>query len=152
MDQERIQGQTATEEADKLSIMDILMVLRSRWLIILIITVLFAVGGYVYARSRKPVFTASVPVTFKTTVEQVEKDESGEYKSVQDGVSSTNYLYAYLDTAVEFAFPVTFSIARISITRNMKRKRRKTKPLRSTDSFQNLKEYTTDRKKRIKAV
>lgn len=102
MDQERIQGQTATEEADKLSIMDILMVLRSRWLIILIITVLFAVGGYVYARSRKPVFTASVPVTFKTTVEQVEKDESGEYKTVQDGVSSTNYLYAYLDTAVEF--------------------------------------------------
>ena len=101
MSEEQIQNRTTEEESDKLSIMDILLVLRSRWLIILIITVLFAIGGYVYARVRKPVYTASGPVTFKTTVEQVEK-ENGEYKAVQDGVSSTNYLYAYLDTAVAF--------------------------------------------------
>ena len=57
-----------TEEAGGISLLEILSIFRARWLLILIITVIFGVGGFAYAKIRKPVYTASVPVQF--TVEE----------------------------------------------------------------------------------
>ena len=80
------------------SLADIIHVLRAHLLLIIIITVLFAAGGSLYSKSRTPVYTASVPVQFEVKIS--ETDKSG--KEIVDQVSSTNYLFAYLDTAVRF--------------------------------------------------
>ena len=81
------------------SLADIVHVLRAHLLLIIIITLLFAAGGYLYSKTRTPVYTASVPVQFEVKINETDK-ASG--KEIVDQVSSTNYLFAYLDTAVRF--------------------------------------------------
>lgn len=98
MSEEKINESKATEESG-VSLKLILYVLWSRKFLILFITLLFAVGGYAYSRLRVPEYTASVPLTFKTTAEKLEE---GSKVVSTDGVSSTNYLYAYFDTALEY--------------------------------------------------
>ena len=79
-----------------ISFTDIFFILRAHLILIIFITVLFGSGGFAYSKVRKPIYTASVPVQFKTELFN-EKDANG--NSVNQ-VSSTNYLFAYLDTAV----------------------------------------------------
>lgn len=79
-----------------ISFTDIFFILRAHLILIIFITVLFGAGGFAYSKVRKPIYTASVPVQFKTELFN-EKDANG--NSVNQ-VSSTNYLFAYLDTAV----------------------------------------------------
>ena len=93
MDNDKSLNNQVAEEGKKGSFVDILYVLRSHILFIIIVAILFGAGGYLYSRVRKPVYTASVPVKFDVEIKS-EKDES------VDQVSSTNYLFAYLDTAV----------------------------------------------------
>ena len=82
---------------------DILYVLRAHILLILIVTALFGAVGYFYANTREPVYTASVPVQFEVQIFKAQingSENSG--KELVDQVSSTNYLFAYMDTAVGF--------------------------------------------------
>ena len=81
------------------SLADIVHVLRAHLLLIIIITLLFAAGGYMYSKTRTPVYTASVPVQFEVKINETDKSSG---KEIVDQVSSTNYLFAYLDTAVRF--------------------------------------------------
>ena len=97
MDNEQSVNLQNTEREGGIGIVDIFNILRANWLLIIIVTVLFAAGGFLYSKVRKPVYTASVPVQFEVEMKAVDKD--GEYV---DQVSSTNYLFAYLDTAVGF--------------------------------------------------
>ena len=93
MDEEQVLNQQSTEDAGKVSLINILYALRAQWLLILIVTVLFAAGGFAYSKVRKPVYTATVPVLFDVSGIKSEKNE-------EDQVSNTNYLFAYLDQAV----------------------------------------------------
>lgn len=93
MDNDQSLNNQIVEESKRGSFVDILYVLRSHLILIIIVTILFSIGGYIYGRFRQPVYTASVPVQFDVEI----KDEKGEGI---DQVSSTNYLFAYLDTAV----------------------------------------------------
>lgn len=79
------------EENKQGSFVDILYVLRSHLIFIIVVTILFGIGGYIYGRLRQPVYTASVPVEFDVEI----TDSKG-----VDQISSTNYLFAYLDTAI----------------------------------------------------
>ena len=82
---------------------DILYVLRAHILLILVITVLFGAVGYFYANTRQPVYTASVPVQFEVQIFKAQvNDSEASGKELVDQVSSTNYLFAYMDTAVGF--------------------------------------------------
>lgn len=90
MDNEQSLNIRNGEKKGGISLAEILHVLRSHILLILIITLLFAAGGFLYARNKKPVYTASVPVLFSV---QVSAD--GEF----DRVSSVNYMRKYMDTA-----------------------------------------------------
>ena len=94
MDNQQSLNSQKTENVQS-SLVDIIHVLRAHFLIVIVITLLFALGGKLYADSRQPVYTASVPVTF-----DVQIMGKGEDKDVVDQVSSTNYLFTYLDTAV----------------------------------------------------
>nr|MBO4517399.1 hypothetical protein [Clostridia bacterium] len=90
MDNEQSLNIRNGEKKGGISLAEILHVLRSHILLILIITLLFAAGGFLYARNKKPVYTASVPVLFSV---QVSAD--GEF----DRVSSVNYMRKYMNTA-----------------------------------------------------
>ena len=79
-----------------ISFTDIFFILRAHLVLIIFITVLFGAGGFAYSKVRKPVYTAGVDVSFNTKMFD-EKDES---ENSVNQVSSTNYLFAYLDTAV----------------------------------------------------
>gem|GEM_PF-6698535 len=98
MDDEQILNQQTQEENNGLSIVDILLSLRAHLVLIIIITLLFAVGGFAYAKVRKPVYTASVPVQFDVVVNTV--DEHGHETDEYNQVASTNYLFRYIESAV----------------------------------------------------
>lgn len=95
MNEENTLNGQSKENTGGSSVMEILGAFRARWFIILIITAIFAIGGFVYSKLRLPIYTASVPVSFSMQVADEEVDDT-------DMVSSTNYLYAYLETAAEF--------------------------------------------------
>ncbi len=97
MDNEQSLNSRNAEKTGGISLVDILYVLRAHIVLIVIITLLFAAGGFLYAKNKKPVYTASVPVQFNVQINAV--DEYG--NPIVDQVSSTNYLFAYLDTAVD---------------------------------------------------
>lgn len=80
----------------EISFANIFYILRAHLILIIFITALFGAGGFAYSKVRKPVYTASVPVLFKT---EMFNEKGGDGNSVNQ-VSSTNYLFAYLDTAV----------------------------------------------------
>lgn len=93
----------ANEHSVRSAFADILYVLRAHLFLILIITVLFGAVGYFYANTREPVYTASVPVQFEVQIFKVQvNDSENSGKELVDQVSSTNYLFAYMDTAVGF--------------------------------------------------
>ena len=98
MDNEQSLNIGKEENAGGISVAEILYVLRARIWLIVIITLLFAAGGFVFAKTKKPVYTASVPVQFNVQINAV--DEYGNPMDSVDQVVSTNYLFAYLDTAV----------------------------------------------------
>ena len=100
MDDEKTLNQQGNEEGGGVSIADIFFVLRSHILLILIITFIFAVGGFVYSKIRKPVYTATAPVQFDVAIKTIMTDEQGEDIEGDNQVASTNYLFAYIDTAV----------------------------------------------------
>ena len=81
-----------------ISFTDILYVLRAHLLLILIVTLLFAAGGVVYSKLRKPVYTASVPVQFEVVVNMV--DEHGVETDEYNPKMSTTYLFRYIESAV----------------------------------------------------
>ena len=91
MDNEQSLNIGNEEKSGGISFARILYILRSHILLIAIITLLFAVGGFAYAKTRKPVYTSSVPVQFNVQVNT--GDET-------DRVASVNYLLRYIDTAV----------------------------------------------------
>ena len=93
MDNEETLNKVNAESGKGISFTDIFYILRAHLILIIFITLLFGAGGYAYSRVRKPVYTASVPVQFKT---EMFNGQSGN----TDQVSSTNYLFAYFDTAV----------------------------------------------------
>ncbi|MEG9430595.1 MAG: Wzz/FepE/Etk N-terminal domain-containing protein [Christensenellaceae bacterium] len=102
MNDEQTLNQQVQQESKGVSIVDILLGLRAHLVLILIVTLLFAVGGFVYAKVRKPVYTASVPVLFDVSgIKQVDNDgniiidEHG--NSHEDQASNYTYLYAYLN-------------------------------------------------------
>ena len=97
MDNEQSLNSQNAEKLSGISLVDILYILRAHILLIVIITLLFAAGGFLYAKNQKPVYTASVPVQFNVQINAV--DEHG--NPMVDQVASTNYLFAYLDTAVD---------------------------------------------------
>lgn len=94
MNDEQTLNQQVQQESKGVSIVDILLGLRAHLVLILIVTLLFAVGGFAYAKVRKPVYTASVPVQFDVDINSV--DTSGNDTSNQN---SYTYLFAYVDTA-----------------------------------------------------
>lgn len=96
MDNEEVLNPQNDASGKGISFTQILYILRAHLILIIFITLLFGAGGFAYSRIRKPIYTASVPVQFKT---EMFKDESGDGNSVNQ-VSSTNYLFAYLDTAI----------------------------------------------------
>ena len=98
MDNEQSLNSVNETKTGGISLAEILYVLRSHILLIVIITLLCTAGGFLYAKTKKPVYTASVPVQFEVQINAV--DEAGNPMSTVDQVSSTNYLFAYLDTAV----------------------------------------------------
>ena len=79
-----------------ISFADIFYILRAHLLLIIFITVLFGAGGFAYSKLRKPRYTASETVIFKTELFNDKNDNNDSLNQV----SSTNYLFAYLDTAV----------------------------------------------------
>ena len=97
MDNEQSLNSQNAEKSSGISLVDILYILRAHILLIVIITLLFAAGGFLYAKNKKPVYTASVPVQFNVQINAV--DDEG--NPMVDQVASTNYLFAYLDTAVD---------------------------------------------------
>ena len=95
MNDELITEQQTAEDGSRISITDILYVLRAHLLLIIIITVLFAAGGFVYSKIRKPVYTASVPVVFDVSgIKQTDKDE-------EDQSLNYTYLSAYIGSVAE---------------------------------------------------
>ena len=98
MNDEQISESQQAKEGGGISLRDIFYVLRAQWLLILIITVLFAAGGFAYSKIRKPVYTASVPVQFDVVVKAL--DEHGDETDKDNQVASTNYLFRYIESAV----------------------------------------------------
>lgn len=94
MENEQTSKVNNTESAGGISLTEILFVLRAHWIMIVVIAVAFILGGVVYSKVRKPVYTASVPVIFTMRV----MDNGGE----QDQVTSTNYLLSFLKTAPKY--------------------------------------------------
>ncbi|MBO4539360.1 MAG: hypothetical protein J5781_03730, partial [Clostridia bacterium] len=80
-----------------IALIDVFQLLRQHIVLILIITLLFAAGGFAYSRLRKPVYTATVPVQFDVTIKSF--DEHGLETENDNQVASTNYLFAYIDSA-----------------------------------------------------
>lgn len=98
MDNEQTLNQQVAEDSGKVSLTNILYALRSHLLFILIVTILFAAGGFAYSKIRKPVYTASVPVQFDVVVKAL--DEHGDETGKNNQVASTNYLFKYIESAV----------------------------------------------------
>lgn len=98
MDNEQSLNQQVAEDSGKVSLTNILYALRSHLLFILIVTILFAAGGFAYSKIRKPVYTASVPVQFDVVVKAL--DEHGDETGKNNQVASTNYLFRYIESAV----------------------------------------------------
>ncbi|MBR0189691.1 MAG: hypothetical protein IJQ23_04840 [Clostridia bacterium] len=98
MNDEQILEQQTEKDGSRISLTDILYVLRAHLLLIIIITVLFAAGGVAYSKVRKPVYTASVPVQFDVIVKAL--DEHGAETDKDNEVASTNYLFRYIESAV----------------------------------------------------
>ena len=99
-DEQRILTQQATEDGNGVSIADILCIFRAHIILILVITLLFAAGGFLYSKIRKPVYTATVPVQFDVEINSIIVDEHGNETNKVNQTSSTTYLFAYIDTAV----------------------------------------------------
>ncbi len=93
MDNEQTLNQQSAEERSGIALADIFYVLRSHLLLILIIVLVFAAGGFAYSKVRKPVYTATVPVQFDVDINSV--DTSGNDTSNQN---SYTYLVRYVDT------------------------------------------------------
>lgn len=98
MDDGQTLNQQTQQDGKGISIVDILLSLRAHLLLIVIVTLLFAVGGFAYAKIRKPVYTASVPVQFDVIVKAL--DEHGDETDEDNQVASTNYLFRYIESAV----------------------------------------------------
>ena len=60
-----------------ISFKDIFFILRAHLILIIFITVLFGAGGFAYSKVKKPVYTASVPVLFKTEMFNEKEDDNG---------------------------------------------------------------------------
>lgn len=98
MDNERQTiNQQVAEDKGGISFADIFYVLRSHIILILAITLLFAVGGFIYSKVRKPLYTATVPVQFDVSIKSLDKETNAED---DDQRASTTYLFTYIDTAV----------------------------------------------------
>ena len=86
-----IQNNDNAETGGKILI-EILYALRLHLLFIIIVTVLFTAGGFVYAKIRKPIYTATISAQFAVEIESA---------GVVDQYSSTNYVFSYFNTAVD---------------------------------------------------
>ena len=95
MDNEQISAKNTTESDGGTSLINVFYALRARWLLIVIVIAVFVLGGVAYAKVRKPVYTATVPVVFNIRVVNETNNEFNE-------VSSTNYMRALLKTAPKF--------------------------------------------------
>lgn len=98
MDNEQTLNQQGAEERGGVSLADIFYVLRSHLLLILILVLVFAAGGFAYSKVRKPVYTATVPVQFDVAIKEL--DDGGIETGNDNQVASTNYLFAYIEAAV----------------------------------------------------
>ena len=90
-------NQQVAEDKGGISFADIFYVLRSHIILILAITLLFAVGGFIYSKIRKPVYTATVPVQFDVSIKSFDEETHSED---DNQIASTTYLFTYIDTAV----------------------------------------------------
>ncbi|MBO4251132.1 MAG: hypothetical protein J5911_00540 [Clostridia bacterium] len=97
MDNEEILKKQNNESGKGISFMDIFYIIRAHLILIIMITVLFGVGGFAYSRVRKPYYTASVPVEFKAEMFKAQTDSD---KLPVDQTTSGSFLFAYLENAV----------------------------------------------------
>ena len=96
MDNEEVLIKQNGEGGKGVSFKEIFYILRANLILIIIITVLFGAGGFAYSKLRKPDYTASEDVQFKTEMFSGTSDTENSVNQV----SSTNYLFAYLDNAI----------------------------------------------------
>ena len=100
MNDEQLLDKQQAGENERISLTNVFLILRAHLLLILIITILFAAGGFVYSKIRKAVYTATVPVLFDVSgIKQVDQDD--QILDAEDQALNYTYLSAYISSVAE---------------------------------------------------
>lgn len=84
------------KEENSSTISDILFVLKKNWILILIVVIISAIVGGVYAKVRKPEYIVKQSVNYHVETKHGEPNTSAWYRN------NINFMNRYIDTAIAF--------------------------------------------------